>query len=432
MRKLKIAVIGSGSTYAPELVSGLIQHRDSLPVGTIALMDIDNAKNEIVSGLSRRMLDHAGLQDVQTILTDDLRVALEGADYVLTQIRVGCLDARIRDEKIPLRYGLLGQETTGAGGFMKAMRTIPVMKRIADLMEELCPNAFLINFTNPSGLVTEMLLNYTHVKAIGLCNCPINMLAEAKEFFHAGDDFDYDFYGLNHLCFLSAVYSGGKDVLAPLFDQPLAQSGLGKLLEDMEYTDTLIRTVRAIPCSYLQYYYFRDARVRKWMLAPETRGEECKRIEKELLKLYQDPTLVTKPAELDKRGGARYSEAAVSLLDALENDLNNIQTVDTRCMGVLPFMQENDVVEIKCRIGKNGATPIAPRDCSNVHISGLMQAVKAYERLAAKAGVYGDYEAAIGALTVHPLIGDSQRAEAVLLEMIRQNRDYLPQFAHVK
>lgn len=430
MKKKKVTIIGAGSTYQPELVSGLIAHRESLPLGSLYLMDIDDRKNEIVSGLSQRMLKAAGMDDVKVVLTDDLSVALQDADYVITQIRVGGLDARIRDEKIPLRYGLLGQETTGIGGFMKAMRTIPVMMNIASIMEKVCPNAFLINFTNPSGLITEMLLNHTKVHAIGLCNVPINMLTRAKEFFNAAEEnYDYDFWGLNHLSFLTGFSVDGKEKLRPLFDLTLEESGIRAMLTDDEYTDSLMKVVRGIPCSYLQYYYFRDDRLHKCMLTEKTRGEVCKEIEEEILREYSNPELKSKPESLSKRGGARYSEAAINLIDAIENDLNNLQVVDVKNGGALPFLFSDDVVEVKCRIGKNGATPIAPVYTDNAHIVGLVQAVKAYERLACKAGVEGDLSAALAALTVHPLIGDVQRAEAALHEMLRANKEYLPQFA---
>lgn len=429
MRGLKITIIGSGSTYTPELISGLIEHRDSLPLASIFLMDIDPEKNGTVAGLCRRMLDAAGLQAVRTVITSDIREAVEGASYIVTQIRVGGLDARIQDEKIPLRYGLLGQETTGAGGFMKGMRTIPVLLDYARVIESLAPDAFLINFTNPSGMITEMLLNHTKVKAIGLCNSPINMIEHAKDFFGAGDDFDYEFVGLNHLCFMTAAYVGGEEKLQALVDKPLEESGLRELLSDDEFDDALMKVVRAIPSSYLQYYYFRAKRQRQAMLVKKTRGEVCKDIERELLSIYRQTDMTTKPLALGKRGGSRYSEAAIALMDAIENDLQNLQTVDVRNDGTLPFLRHSDVVEIKCRIGKDGATPIAPTHIHNEHIVGLVQAVKAYERLAVSAGVTGCYDDALAALLSHPLVGDYFLSRAVLDEMLRANRKYLPQFS---
>lgn len=425
MKKLKIAVIGSGSTYAPEIISGLIEHRDSIPVGTIALMDIDEHKNGIVSGLSTRMLKNANM-DVNAYTTTSIEEAVKGADYVLTQIRVGMLDARIRDEKIPLKYGLLGQETTGAGGFMKAMRTIPVMLHIADTIQRLAPDAWLINFTNPSGLITEMLLNYTKVKAIGLCNCPINMIARMEEFLDV-KSLDYDFVGLNHLSFMTAVYKDGREILHNLIQQPLDESKLEEVL-DAEYSHDLLRVIDAIPCSYLQYYYFRQDRVQKCKDAEKTRGEECKEIEAELLAQYADENLVTKPEGLSKRGGARYSEAAISLIDAIENDRGEFHTVNVRNDGACPWLADTDVVEIKCKIDKNGAHPQQPKNFDNPHLIGLMQAVKSYEKIAAKAGITGNYDMALAALVSHPLVGDYAKAKPVLDEMLAANAEYLPQF----
>ena len=431
MRKIKLTIIGSGSTYTPELISGLIEHKDSLPVSSIYLMDIDAGKNEIVAALCRRMLDHAGLQGVQTVITADIADAVQGADYIVTQIRVGGLNARILDEKIPLRYGLLGQETTGVGGFMKGMRTIPVMLNYARVIESLAPDAILINFTNPSGMITEMLLNYTKVKAIGLCNSPINMIARAKSFFGVEAGLDYDFVGLNHLCYMTAIYVNGEEKLQALIDKPLEESGLRNLLSDEEYDDELLRTVRAIPSSYLQYFYFRAKRQRHAMLAKQTRGEVCKGIEEELLSIYREADLSTKPLALNKRGGSRYSEAAISLMDAIENDLQNFQTVDVRNGGALPFLDASDVVEIKCRVGRNGAVPQPPVNYHNDHITGLVQSVKAYEKLAVSAGVSGNYSDAIGALITHPLVGDYALSKAVLDEMLSANAVHLPQFRKV-
>lgn len=426
MKRLKIAVIGSGSTYAPEIISGLIVHRDSIPVGTLALMDIDEKKNGIVSGLSMRMLKHAGM-DVEAFTTTSIDEAVKDADFVLTQIRVGMLDARIRDEKIPLKYGLLGQETTGAGGFMKAMRTIPVMLQIADAIKRLAPNAWLINFTNPSGLITEMLSNYTGIKAIGLCNCPINMIARMEEFLKVRE-LDYDFVGLNHLSFMTAIYQDGRNILHELIEQPMEESHIEEAL-DAEYSHELLKIIDAIPCSYLQYYYFREDRVQKCQNAAKTRGEECKEIEAELLIQYADENLVTQPEGLSKRGGARYSEAAISLIDAIYNDRGSFHTVNTANNGACPWLAPDDVVEIKCRIDKDGAHPMAPRDFDNLHLISLIRAVKTYEKLAAKAGVTGDYETALAALLSHPLIGDYGKAKGVLDEMLAANAAFLPQFA---
>lgn len=425
---LKIAVIGAGSTYTPELINGFIVRRRHLPVESMYLMDINAEKLKVVAGLAKRMLDAAGM-DCRLVLTQSLDEAIEGADYVLGQVRVGGLDARITDEKIPLGYDLLGQETTGIGGAFKGLRTIPVIMDVAKRMERLAPNAWLINFSNPSGIIAEAVLNHTSTKMIGLCNGPINMLKPITKLVPEGTrKVDYDFVGLNHLCWITAVYADGKEVLQSRLSGQLETSEL-KNIPSEHYDEALWKATKGIPIGYLNYFYFRDAQVRKCREAEKTRGEVCKEIEAELLELYKDPNLVEKPAVLDKRGGALYSEAAVSLIDAIVNDRNEIHVVDVKNNGAFQFMGKDDVIETKCIINKNGATPIKLENFDNYYIIGLMQAVKAYEKLLVKAGIDGDKDALLAALMVHPLIGDYYKAKAAMDEMLEKNRVYLPQFA---
>ena len=423
MKKLKVAIIGAGSTYTPELIQGFISRRDVLAVDELAFMDIDVPKMEIVAGLARRMYEAQEMHP-KIVLTDRLPEAVEGADYVIGQVRVGGLSARIRDEKIPLKYGMLGQETTGAGGFMNALRTLPVLMNVTKAMSVWAPRARLINFSNPSGIIAEALLNFTDIQTVGLCNGPINMVRQAMRRVPDGTAvMDYDFVGLNHLNWICGIHADGKEILQ---EQLAAGSGP---TESREFDAPLLKAVGAIPCSYLQYYYHRQEAVKKCLAAAQTRGEVCVEIEDELLRLYQDPELREKPAVLDKRGGALYSEAAVSLMDAWENDKNEIHVVNVKNQAAYRFMAWDDVVEVKCRVGQGGAAPIPlTPSFGNPHIIGLMQAVKAYEKLTVKAGLEGDRNAALQALLVHPLIGDYDVAKSMLDEMLEANRAYLPQF----
>jgi len=426
-KKLKVAIIGSGSTYTPELIKGFIRRKGSLNVGSFYMMDINKEKNEIVSGLAIRMLDHFGM-DTKVILTDNLEEAIDKADYVLGQIRVGGLDARITDEKIPLKYDLLGQETTGMGGLMKALRTLPVLEEIAKIIEKKAPEAWLINFSNPSGIIAEMLLNHTHVKAMGLCNNPINMIKTIKELLgeHVSN-IEYEYVGLNHLSWITKVIADGKDMdMRKLLNH--ATGADMKNVPAMSYDEALINATRGLPCAYLNYFYFRDETLKKCKESDMVRGEECKLIEAELLELYKDTSIKDQPEALEKRGGALYSEAAVALVDSIENNKNDVHVVNVKNHGALDFMADDDVVEIKCRINKEGATPIKINDFDNHHIIGLMQAVKAYEKLAVKASRNSDYASALEALLVHPLIGDYFRARNALDEMLVANKDYLAEF----
>ena len=421
MRKLKAAIIGAGSTYTPELIEGFIVRQASLNFQEFYLMDIDEKKLGIVGGLAKRMLEAKGFTG-KVVLTGNLDEAIEGADYVFAQIRVGGLAARILDEKIPLKHGLLGQETTGVGGFMKALRTVPVMLDMARRIEKLAPNAWLINFSNPSGIVAEALLNYSNVKMVGLCNCFVNMHAAIVN--KTGTtDFDYEYVGLNHLSWVTSVTVNGKNILDQLGKTPGAKM---KNVPDIEYEDELIAAIPAIPSSYLSYYYLRDEQIKHCLSEEKTRGEVCVEIEQVLLKQYANPDLKDKPKELEKRGGALYSTAAVSVVDAIENDKNEYHVVNVKNNGAVPFMADDDILELKCKVNRSGASPVAVSKVDIPYIKGIMQAVKAYEKHTVRAAVNGSRKDAIAALMVHPLIGDYRKAKAVFDEMALANVKFLP------
>ena len=421
MKKLKIAVIGAGSTYSPELIDGFLRRADSLHVESIYMMDIDERKNTIVSGLAQRMIKARGL-DAKLVVTSNLEEAITGADYVMAQIRVGKLPARILDEKIPLKYDLLGQETTGTGGFFKALRTIPVMLNIARIMERVAPNAWLINFSNPSGIIAQMLSQETKISFAGLCNGPIVTLKHLKEATKA-TNFDFDFVGLNHFNWITKMQADGKDIFpCPQDKDSLKAYGIN----DSEW----LHTIGGVTSGYLNYYYNRDSTVAYCKAQKQSRGEECMEIEEKLLELYQDENIKEKPALLDKRGGALYSEAAVSLVDAIENDLNTIHVVNVNHRGTIPFLDSDDIAEVKCRVGKDGPVPLPLLDSNiNNHIVGMVRAVKAYEKLTVKAGLTGDYNTGLTALLTHPLVGDHARAKGVYDEMLEAHKEFLPQFA---
>jgi len=421
MRELKAAIIGGASTYTPELIEGFIDRRDSLDFQTIYLMDINREKLEVVGGLARRMLDSKGFRG-RLVLTEDLDEAIAGSDYIFAQIRVGGMEARIRDEKIPLKYGLLGQETTGAGGFMKALRTIPVMLDIARRIERLAPDAWLVNFSNPSGIIAEALLNHTKVRMIGLCNCFINMRANIADKLGT-TDFDYDYVGLNHLGWITSVTINGKEALYRLGKTAGARM---KNVPVVDYDEELLAAVPAIPSSYLNYFYFREEQVQKCLKAEKTRGEICIELENSLLEQYKNPDLAVKPKELAQRGGALYSTAAVSVVDAIENDKNEYHVVNVKNAGAFSFMEDDDVVEVKCLVNRNGASPVAVSKPQNLYIKGMMKAVKAYEKLTVSAAVNGNRADALAALLVHPLIGDYRKAKAALDDMLAANAEYLP------
>ena len=421
MRILKAAVIGAGSTYTPELIEGFIDRKDSLNFQSFYLMDINKEKLATVGGLAQRMLASKGFTG-KIVLTQDLDEAIDGSDYIFAQIRVGGLAARIRDEKIPLKYGLLGQETTGAGGFMNALRTVPVMLDIARRIEKSAPQAWLINFSNPSGIVAEALLNHSKVKMIGLCNCFINMSAEIAKTIGT-DKFDYDYIGLNHLSWITSVTANGENMLGQLGKKG---SGRFKNIPEVDYDERLLEAIPAIPSSYLSHYYLRDKQFEKALHAEKTRGEVCVEIEQTLMDKYQNPDLNNKPKELEERGGALYSTAAVSAVDAIENDKNEYHVVNVKNNGSVSFMDNDDVLELKCKLNKKGAEPVPFPSLDNPFIKGLMQAVKAYEKLTVRAAVNQSRADALAALMIHPLIGDYHKAQAVLDEMTEANKEFMP------
>ncbi len=426
-RDLKVAVIGAGSSYTPELIEGFVEAREELNVARIAMMDIDEQRLSIVGGLTERMLQAAGVS-VELELTTDRQRAIEGAHYIITQIRVGQMAARVQDEKIPLRFGVIGQETTGPGGFAKALRTIPVLLDIArDIQRLAAPGAFLVNFTNPSGLITEALLRYSEISVIGLCNLPIGIeMRLAKEFGVDRRRVTIDHVGLNHLNWLRGAWVDGRDVWDQVFQKAIEEARRRED-DDWGFSAELLETLQCIPCGYLNYYYNRDRVLEKQLKAEKTRGEEVIEIERQLMEMYRDPQLHEKPKLLEERGGAYYSKAAVSLISAIENDKKEVHVVNTLNRGAVPDLPPDVVVEIPCVVGAGGARPLVTAPMAP-EILGLTQQVKAYEVLAAKAGAEGDRRAALQALLAHPLVPSFSVAQGLLDALLEANRPFLPQF----
>ena len=430
---LKIVTIGGGSSYTPELMEGFIKRYDELPIKEIWLVDIEDGKEklEIVGKMAQRMWD-ASPYDVKVHLTLDRREALKDADFVTTQFRVGLLDARIRDERIPLKYDLIGQETNGAGGFMKAMRTIPVILDICKDIRELCPDAWLVNFTNPSGIITETILKHGGVKAIGLCNVPLGMQVKCAKLFDVDPSRVYvEFAGLNHFVFGRKVYVDGIDRTQEVIDKMKDGKEISmKNIPNFSFPSHILDAVGMIPAGYLKYYYTREKMVEDCKRAANeegTRGEVVKKVEEELFELYKDVNLKVKPKQLEQRGGAHYSEAAVNLIDSLYNDDGAVHFVNVRNNGTISDLPDDVAIECCCSVHKWGAQPF---NLGHLELSmrGQVSLMKAYEELTVQAGVNGDYNAAIKALAINPLVNDGDKAKAVLDDMLIANKAYLPQF----
>ncbi|QPA32180.1 6-phospho-beta-glucosidase [Thermaerobacillus caldiproteolyticus] len=433
---LKIVTIGGGSSYTPELVEGFIKRYDELPVRELWLVDIPEGEEKlnIVGELAKRMVKKAGVpMDIR--LTLDRRKALEGADFVTTQFRVGRLEARMKDEKIPLKYGVIGQETNGPGGLFKGLRTIPVILDIIKDMKELCPDAWLINFTNPAGMVTEAVLRYgNYKKVVGLCNVPIGMrMGVAKLLGVDARRVHIDFAGLNHMVFGVNIYVDGNNMTEELIDRLTSGEASGitmRNIVDLGWEPGFLKGLKILPCPYHRYYFQTSKMLAEEMEAEKTvgtRAEVVKKLEDELFELYKDPNLDIKPPQLEKRGGAYYSDAACSLITSIYNDKRDIQPVNTQNNGAIASIPNESAVEVNCVITKEGPKPIAVGDLP-VAVRGLVQQIKSFERVAAEAAVTGDYNTALVAMTINPLVPSDTIAKQILDEMLEAHKEYLPQF----
>jgi 6-phospho-beta-glucosidase len=418
---MKLAVVGGGSTYTPELVSGLSRERDRIDVRELVLHDIDEERRRVVGGMADRMLRAQGFEG-RLEITDDLERAVDGADFVLIQIRVGGQEARLSDETVPLACGCIGQETTGAGGLAKALRTVPVMLGIAErVRDRAADGAWIVDFTNPVGIVTRALLDHGH-RAVGLCNVAIGFQRSFSRLLGVEPDrVEIDQVGLNHLSWVRFVRLDGSDVLPEL----LAAHG-EEIARDVGLPRRLLDELGVIPSYYLHYFYAHD-RVLAQQLDGVPRATTVAEIERELLELYRDPSLVEKPALLERRGGAFYSEAAVGLVASIAGGTDDVHVVDVRNNGTIEGLFADDVVEVPARIGVGGAVPL-PQPPVAPELLGLMQHVAAYERLAADAAVRGDPALVRKALLTHPLIGQHDVAEELADRLLEAGAAHLRQF----
>ncbi|WP_405814487.1 MULTISPECIES: 6-phospho-beta-glucosidase [unclassified Streptomyces] len=419
---MKLAVVGGGSTYTPELIDGFARLRDTLPVGELVLIDPAAERLELIGGLARRIFARQG-HPGRVTTTADLDAGVEGADAVLFQLRVGGQAARLQDETWPLECGCVGQETTGAGGLAKALRTVPVVLDIAERVRRAAPDAWIIDFTNPVGIVTRALLRAGY-KAVGLCNVAIGLqrkFAALLDLAPAGIHLDH--VGLNHLTWELAVRRGGPDG-EDLLPGLLAAHG-DAVAGDLRLPRAVLDRLGVVPSYYLRYFYAHDEVVRELGTKP-SRAAEVAAMERELLALYGDPALDEKPALLAKRGGAFYSEAAVDLAASLLGDGGPaVQVVNTYNNGTLPFLPDDAVIEVQARVDGSGAVPLAvPR--LDPLFSGLISHVSAYEDLALDAALRGGRERVFKALLAHPLVGQYDLAEGLTDRLLAHNKEHLP------
>jgi 6-phospho-beta-glucosidase len=417
---MKLAVVGGGSTYTPELVDGFARLRDTLPVEELVLVDPAAQRLELVGGLARRILARQG-HPGRVVTTADLEAGVEGADAVLLQLRIGGQAARNQDETWPLECGCVGQETTGAGGLAKALRTVPVVLDIAERVRRTAPGAWIIDFTNPVGIVTRALLQAGH-KAVGLCNVAIGFQRRFARLLDVPpEQVHLDHVGLNHLTWERGVRLGGphgEDVLPKL----LAEHG-DAIASDLHMPRQIVDRLGVVPSYYLRYYYAHDEVVRELRTRP-SRAAEVAAMEKQLLEMYGDPALDEKPELLSKRGGAFYSEAAVALASSLQRGTGDVQVVNTRNNGTLPFLPDDAVIEVPAVVDAAGARPLPVAPLEPLY-AGLVAHVAAYEDLALDAALRGGRDRVFTALLAHPLVGQYEYAEALTDRIVAHNREHL-------
>lgn len=436
-KSVKIVTIGGGSSYTPELVEGFIKRYETLPIHELCLVDIEEGREklETVGSLAKRMVKKAGIP-MKITLSYNRKEALKGADFVTTQMRIGRLQARIMDERIPISHGMIGQETNGAGGMFKALRTIPVILDIVKDIQEICPDAWLINFTNPAGMVTEAILRYTDFKkTIGLCNVPVNMVSGfAKMLGVKEEEVTMEIQGVNHFIFATDVFVNGEsrfeellEKYAYLKDEDTIQM---KNFVSLPYSPSFIKGLNAIPCPYHNYYFYTKEQLQEEQEQWKTgtvRGEVVSQTEEELFELYSHEELNEKPEQLAMRGGAKYSDAACNLIQSIYNNTGDIQYVDIRNNGAIADLPLDSAVEVACRITSDGPQPIATGELK-LPISGYVHMMKTFERLVCEAAVTGNKDKAVTALNMNPLCLSDADANRVIDELLEAHKDFLPQF----
>jgi 6-phospho-beta-glucosidase len=431
---MKMCVIGGGSTYTPELINGLLADAQTLHLRELWLMDISEERLSILGSFARRMVENAG-QPFQVYTTTNQREAIAGAQFVVTQIRAGGMEARRNDEYLGMRHHLVGQETTGIGGMAKALRTIPIILRVAQDMAETAPDALLLNFTNPAGLVSEALNRYApQIRFVGVCNGPYSIQRNLLEIAQRrrglaseGKQVLMQIAGLNHLSWSYGMTLDGEDVWDIVMDAYLEELKAGTN-GHIPFDLHTIESLRLVPSAYLQYFYYTQRKIEQQKSWPPSRAEQVMQIEAGILEQFKDPALTIPPADLMKRGGAYYSTVATQLINAVVNDLNQIHVMNVRHNGAVSGFPDDWVMEIPCRVNATGVTPVADLNLPLV-CHGLVTQIKTYELLTVEAAVHGDQQALYQALLAHPLGPAADQITVVLDDLLTTNMPHLPQFA---
>ena len=427
---IKIAVIGGASSYTPELFDNLVDFSEQFDVDEVVLMDLNSEKLNFIASVCERLLEKSTL-NINLSTTGQVDEAVAGADFVVLQIRVGGLDARVRDENVPMALDMIGNETTGAGGFACALRTVPVALDIAQKIEQIAPRAWLLNLSNPAGIVTEALLNHSQVRSLGFCNIPINTtyaLAEALE--ADPEHIRLDSFGLNHLSWSRAVYVDGEERLQPLIertldrDSLLYRSGLVESLIDPQW----LKTLCMIPSWYARYFYYPEKILELDRQESQTRGHEDMLSESQLGDIYKTTGYGKEAKDILKaKGGAQYYLPVLQVIESMVKDRGDIITVDTVNGDTLPDLPPHVCVEVPAKIYRDRIEPL-PIGPMPLNVRGLVQIVKTYEELTVQSAITGDHEVAIAALMANPLVGSYAKARQYFNRVLENERSYIPQF----
>ncbi|NEU05144.1 6-phospho-beta-glucosidase [Clostridium senegalense] len=434
MKGIKMSIIGAGSSYTPELIEGIINNIDELPITEIVLIDIETGRKklDIIFNLTKRMLKKSNIS-IKVWTTCNRKDGIKNSDFIISQIRVGGLRAREKDELISLKNNLIGQETTGAGGFANALRTIPIMLDICKDIEQVAPNSWLINFTNPAGIITEAIMQYTKVKVIGLCNVPYNMKINISKILEVENErLNIDFVGLNHLVFGKKVYLDNEDITKKVVEILCSGKSINiSNIPDLKWDESFLRAMGMVPCPYHKYFYMKDRMLEEelsnFKKNKSTRAIQVMEIENKLFDIYMMENTKEKPKELEYRGGAYYSTVAISLINAIYNDKNEIHTVNVKNNGAIKELPKDSVIEVNSIINKDGAIPLDVGELDE-KIKGLIISIKDYERFTIKAAVEKDYYCALLALINNPLVGSIEKSKAVLEDIFLENKKYLQGF----
>jgi 6-phospho-beta-glucosidase len=428
MAAIKWAYIGGGSTRAPGTVASYIHQGHNFNGSETVLVDHDLERLKVVKQLADRMTRAAGL-DLKFTISTDYRDALRDCDCVLTSFRPGGFEARYIDESVPLKHGIIGQETQGPGGFFMAMRSLHILRQLTDQMEKVCPKARIFNYTNPVNIVAEAVSRHTSIPIVSLCEGPIIYNRRYMEW--CGLDFaklDFVAIGVNHASWTVRHQYEGRDVM------PLVAAGYDRVRKSHganSYEERLLRlavTMGSLPSEYFQYYYFEKELFEELRAKKTTRSQDIMAAIPDYWQHYREQSVAEAPKlEQDRsRGGIHELELALDAMDAFYNNKREVMTVNVRNNGAIPNLPSDLVVELPGFVDRNGVAPTCHGPLPE-HLVGLVYKLANYQVLAAEAGWGGDRRQAIQALASHPFMRSLPVTEALYDDMASQLKNLLPE-----